>query len=131
MGPAFCRWFRITDPIAQGVAFGTAGHVIGTSRANEMGPLTGAVSSLSLVVAGLLTAVLFPLMEDQQTRWGYTMQKWQNEIGEMVKYAEERPKKLIQYFSGRGIDGSKIKLTDEQMMHYFGDAIALIQQAES
>ena len=64
MGPAFCKWFRITDPIAQGVAFGTAGHVIGTSRANEIGPLTGAVSSLSLVVAGLLTAVLFPLISN-------------------------------------------------------------------
>ena len=62
MGQAFCRVFRITDPIAQGVAFGTAGHVIGTSKANELNPLTGAVSSLSLVVAGLLTAVLFPLV---------------------------------------------------------------------
>ena len=62
MGPAFCRLFRITDPIAQGVAFGTAGHVIGTSKANELSPLTGAVSSLSLVVAGLLTAVVLPLL---------------------------------------------------------------------
>ncbi len=61
MGAAFCRIFRITDPIAQGVAFGTAGHVIGTSKANELSPLTGAVSSLSLVVAGLLTAVIMPL----------------------------------------------------------------------
>ena len=61
MGSAFCRLFRLTDPIAQGVAFGTAGHVIGTSRANELSPLTGAVSSLSLVVAGLLTAVVLPL----------------------------------------------------------------------
>ena len=62
MGPAFCRIFRLTDPVAQGVAFGTAGHVIGTSKANELNPLTGAVSSLSLVVAGLLTAILFPLV---------------------------------------------------------------------
>lgn len=61
MGPAFCRLFRLTDPVAQGVAFGTAGHVIGTSKANELGALTGAVSSLSLVVAGLLTAVILPL----------------------------------------------------------------------
>ena len=52
---------KITDPIAQGVALGTAGHVVGTSKATEMGPLTGAVSSLSLVVAGLLTSVLFPI----------------------------------------------------------------------
>lgn len=62
MGSAFCKWFRITDPVAQGVAFGTAGHVIGTSRANEIGPLAGAVSSLSLVVAGLLTAVILPFV---------------------------------------------------------------------
>lgn len=62
MGSTLCRWFRITDPAAQGVAFGTAGHVIGTARANELDPLTGAVSSLSLVVAGLLTALLFPVL---------------------------------------------------------------------
>lgn len=56
------RLLRITDPIARGVAMGTSGHVIATSRANELGPLTGAVSSLSLVVAGLLTSVLFPIV---------------------------------------------------------------------
>lgn len=61
LGSTFCKWFRIKDEIAQGVAFGTAGHVVGTARANELSPLTGAVSSLSLVVAGLLTAILFPL----------------------------------------------------------------------
>ena len=62
MGTTFCRLFRITDPIARGAAFGTAGHVVGTARANELDPLTGAVSSLSLVVAGLLTAVLMPVL---------------------------------------------------------------------
>lgn len=58
-GRLLCKLFRISDPIAQGVAFGTAGHVVGTAKANELGELTGAVSSLSLVVAGLLTAVVF------------------------------------------------------------------------
>ena len=62
MGVTFCKWFHITDPIAQGVAFGTAGHVIGTAKATEVSPLTGAVSSLSLVVSGLLTAILFPVL---------------------------------------------------------------------
>lgn len=62
LGSFSCRLFRLTDPVAQGVAFGTAGHVIGTARANEISELTGAVSSFSLVVAGLLTAVFFPLM---------------------------------------------------------------------
>ena len=62
LGPLFCKLFRLKLEIAQGVAYGTAAHVIGTTKANEQSPLTGAVSSLSLVVAGLMTAVLFPLL---------------------------------------------------------------------
>lgn len=61
-GSAFCKLLKISHPIAQGVGFGTASHVIGTSRAMEVDPLTGAVSSLSLAVAGILTAVVFPLV---------------------------------------------------------------------
>ena len=49
----------VTNVIAQGVAFGTASHAVGTSRAMELSQLTGAVSSLSLTVAGVITAVLF------------------------------------------------------------------------
>lgn len=60
-GSFLCRILKITHPIAQGVGFGTASHVIGTSRATEIDPLAGAVSSLSLAVAGIFTAVLFPL----------------------------------------------------------------------
>lgn len=61
-GTYFCKWFGITQEIAQGVAFGTSSHVIGTAKANEISTLTGAVSSLSLVVSGLLTALVFPLL---------------------------------------------------------------------
>lgn len=62
LGSFLCRILKITHPIAQGVGFGTASHVIGTSRATEVDPLAGAVSSLALTVAGILTAVLFPLV---------------------------------------------------------------------
>ena len=62
MGPMLCKLFGITDEVAQGVAFGTAAHVIGTAKANELSQLTGAASSLSLVVAGLLTAVFMPML---------------------------------------------------------------------
>ena len=60
-GPMLCKLFKIQAPVAQGVAMGTASHVIGTSRASQLGQLQGAVSSLSLAVAGILTAILFPL----------------------------------------------------------------------
>lgn len=62
IGPALCKLLRLKDPISQGVALGTASHVIGTSKANELGQLQGAVSSLSLACAGILTAILFPLV---------------------------------------------------------------------
>ena len=62
LGPTLCKLFRLNDELSRGVAFGTAGHVIATARASELSALTGAVSSLSLVVAGLLTAVIFPLI---------------------------------------------------------------------
>ena len=62
LGPWLCKVLKITDPVAQGVAMGTACHVIGTAKANEMGKLQGAVGSLSLTVAGILTALLFPLV---------------------------------------------------------------------
>ena len=61
-GPALCRLFRLRSEVAQGVAFGTASHVGGTTRALELGSLQGAVSSLSLAIAGLMTTVLFPLV---------------------------------------------------------------------
>ena len=61
-GSFLCKVLKITDPIAQGVGFGTASHVIGTSRATELGSLSGAGSSLSVAVAGILTAVLFPFV---------------------------------------------------------------------
>lgn len=56
-----CKWFRITDPVARGVGIGTAAHAVGTSRALEMGEVEGAMSGLSIAVAGVLTAVLCPI----------------------------------------------------------------------
>ena len=44
MGPTLCKLFGITDEVAQGVAFGTSAHVIGTAKANEISGLTGAAS---------------------------------------------------------------------------------------
>lgn len=52
-----CRLLRITDPVAQGVAIGTSAHALGTAKALEMGEVQGAMSSLSIVVSGLLTVV--------------------------------------------------------------------------
>ncbi len=58
---AVCKLFRIKDPVARGVAIGTASHAIGTAKAFEIGELEGSVSSLSVAVAGILTAVAAPI----------------------------------------------------------------------
>lgn len=52
-----CKIFRIKEPIAKGIAIGSASHAIGTAKAMEMGEIEGAMSSLSIAVAGLLTVV--------------------------------------------------------------------------
>lgn len=58
---AVCRICHITEPIARGVAIGTSSHAIGTARAMEIGQVEGAMSSLSIVVSGLLTVAAAPV----------------------------------------------------------------------
>ncbi len=59
---SLCRLLGITNPIARGIAIGTSSHAIGTSKALEIGQIEGAMSSLSIAVAGILTAILCPMV---------------------------------------------------------------------
>lgn len=52
-----CKVFRIQEPIAKGIALGTSAHAIGTVKAMEMGEVEGAMSSLAIAVAGLVTVL--------------------------------------------------------------------------
>ena len=61
-GPTFCKIFKIKDPIAQGVAFGVATHVTGTTKAYELSQLIGAVGSFSLTLAGLITTAILSIL---------------------------------------------------------------------
>ena len=56
-GDIVCRLFRIQEPVAKGLALGTSAHAIGTAKAMELGEVEGAMSSLAIAVAGLLTVV--------------------------------------------------------------------------
>ena len=58
-------WFKligVKEPVAKGLALGTAAHAIGTARALEMGEVEGAMSSLAIAVAGLMTVVVVPFV---------------------------------------------------------------------
>lgn len=56
------RIFRIHDPIARGIAIGTSSHAVGTSKALQLGHVEGAMSSLAIGVAGLMTVFIAPLL---------------------------------------------------------------------
>lgn len=51
------RWMKIEEPIAKGLAIGTSAHALGTTKAMEIGKIEGAMSSLSIVVTGILTVI--------------------------------------------------------------------------
>lgn len=57
LAESVCKIFRIQEPIAKGLAIGTASHAIGTAKAMEIGKIEGAMSSLAIAVAGLLTVL--------------------------------------------------------------------------
>ncbi len=57
IAPFWLKICRITEPIAKGLAIGTSSHALGTTRAMELGEVEGAMSSLSIVVAGIMTVI--------------------------------------------------------------------------
>ena len=57
LAETLCKLFHIEEPIAKGIGIGSASHAIGTAKAMEMGDVEGAMSSLSIAVAGILTVV--------------------------------------------------------------------------
>jgi len=61
MGPSICKAFKITDKVAIGVSIGTAAHAVGTTKALELGETEGAMSGLSIGIAGLMTVFIAPL----------------------------------------------------------------------
>lgn len=61
VGPTIFKVLKISNPIAKGVSLGTASHAVGTSKALEIGETEGAMSSLSIGVAGIITVFLAPI----------------------------------------------------------------------
>ncbi|MDD3823529.1 MAG: LrgB family protein, partial [Sphaerochaetaceae bacterium] len=60
--PFLIRLFGITDPIVQGVALGTSSHVIGTTKALELGQTQGAMSGIAIFITGCATVIVSLLL---------------------------------------------------------------------
>lgn len=59
--PTIMKIFKIKDPVAQGVAIGTSAHAVGTSQARLMGKIQGAMSGLSIAIAGITAVIIMPI----------------------------------------------------------------------
>ena len=63
IAPWVFKVLKITDPIAKGVSIGTSSHAIGTAKAFEIGEVEGAMSGLSIAIAGVTTVVMLTLLQ--------------------------------------------------------------------
>ncbi|MDS1030909.1 LrgB family protein [Bacillota bacterium LX-D] len=52
----------VKNKVARGIALGAASHALGTYRAMEAGELEGAMSSVSIALVGITTALLAPYL---------------------------------------------------------------------
>jgi predicted murein hydrolase (TIGR00659 family) len=60
LSPFFLDLAKIKHPVAKGIAIGASSHVVGTTKAIELGEVEGAMSSLSIALAGIMTYFFIP-----------------------------------------------------------------------
>ena len=65
---------------------------------------------------------IYEEMQRTCERWGWSFSSWQKNMNKVLKFAEERPVKLMGYFQ------KAFKLSDAEMWDYFGEAIEKAQQ---
>ncbi|ASN04650.1 LrgB family protein [Virgibacillus necropolis] len=61
LGPFIFKWTRIQSSLGRGIAFGSASHAIGTSKAFEYGELTVSMSSVAMTLSAIFGSVIGPL----------------------------------------------------------------------
>jgi len=62
IAPMVCKFFKIKNEMARGIAIGTSSHAVGTSKAIEMGEVEGAMSGLAIGLSGIATIVILPII---------------------------------------------------------------------
>ncbi len=62
IGIIWISFLHIRSPMAKGAMLGAASHGIGAARAFEIGPVSGVIASLVMMLSGMLTMLLAPLI---------------------------------------------------------------------
>ena len=68
-GYAILKITRVTNPVSQSLAMGTASHGIGTSRSMAISSNYGVYSSLGLILNGIFTSILTPYILKMMGGW--------------------------------------------------------------
>ncbi len=58
LAPTLAKIFKVKSPVAEGLAIGASSHVMGTSKALEIGEIQGALSGVAIGICGIITVVL-------------------------------------------------------------------------
>lgn len=62
IAPTIFKLLHIKNETAQGLACGTSAHGSGTTTALELGEIQGAMSGLAIIVTGLITTIIAPIV---------------------------------------------------------------------
>ncbi|MDF2892127.1 MAG: rane protein [Clostridia bacterium] len=62
IAPMICKVLNINGSVARGIAIGTSSHILGTTKAMEMGEIEGGMSGLAIGVSGFVTVVIAPVL---------------------------------------------------------------------
>lgn len=64
IAPTLFKIFKIDEEVSQGLACGTAAHGSGTTTALELGEVQGAISGLAIIVTGIITTIIVPIINN-------------------------------------------------------------------
>lgn len=62
IAPTIVRMFSIKTKVARGLLLGVGAHALGTSKAFELGSVEGAIATLAMVLTGMTSVILAPLL---------------------------------------------------------------------
>ena len=62
LGAKIVKLFKISNPIARGLALGTSGHTLGVAAAKELGETEESMGSIAVVIVGVIVVAVVPIL---------------------------------------------------------------------
>lgn len=62
LGTKIVQWFKITSPIARGLALGSSGHTLGVAAAKDLGETEESMGSIAVVIVGVIVVAIVPIL---------------------------------------------------------------------